>query len=65
MEGEVLSLAALHIISVFNVSGVTYTIMHCVTKLFYRLFYHMEQLDLLNPVNEVHILHYIMCTFLA
>ena len=33
----------------------------CVTKLFYRLFYHMEQLDLLNPVNEVHIfaLHYV------
>jgi len=58
MEGEVLSLAALHIISVSNVSGVTH---RCVTKLFYRLFYHMERLDLLNPVNEVHIfaLHYV------
>lgn len=33
----------------------------CVTVTFYRLFYYMEQHDLLNPINDVHILaiHYI------
>ena len=33
----------------------------CVIKLFYRLFYHMEHLDLVNPENEVHLfaLHYV------
>jgi hypothetical protein len=32
----------------------------CVTSLFYRLFYFMEQTDLLNPLNEKHLyaLHY-------
>ncbi len=33
----------------------------CVTVLFYRLFYHLEQLDLLDPVSEIHLyaLHYV------
>ena len=33
----------------------------CVTKLFYRLFYYLEELGILNPDNGVHIfsLHYI------
>ena len=33
----------------------------CVTSLFYRLFYFMEQHDLLNPVDEKHLfaLHYV------
>ena len=33
----------------------------CVTSLYYRLFYFMEQCDLLNPLDEKHIyaLHYI------
>ena len=33
----------------------------CVTLLFYRLFYHLEYHDLLDPINDVHIysLHYV------
>ena len=33
----------------------------CVTRLFYRLFYHLEHHGLLNPVNETHLfaLHYV------
>ncbi len=33
----------------------------CVTVLFYRLFYHLESHDLLDPTNEIHLyaLHYI------
>ena len=33
----------------------------CVTKVYYRLFYHLESVQLLDPVNEVHLfaLHYI------
>jgi len=59
MEGEVLSLAALHIISVSNVSGVTYTVVSPNCSIGFSI--SMEQLDLLNPVNEVHIfaLHYV------
>lgn len=34
---------------------------YSVTNLFYRLFYHMEYINLLNPVNEQHLyaLHYV------
>ena len=33
----------------------------CVTILFYRLFYYLEQHDMLNPINDVHLfaLHYV------
>ena len=33
----------------------------CVTRLFYRLFYHLEHHGLLNPVNDIHLfaLHYV------
>lgn len=33
----------------------------CVTLLFYRLFYYLEQQDLLNPINDIHIyaIHFI------
>ena len=33
----------------------------CVTRLFYRLFYHLEDRELLDPLNEVHlfVLHYV------
>ena len=33
----------------------------CVCELYYRLFYHLENSDLLDPTNEIHIycLHYI------
>ena len=33
----------------------------CVTSLYYRLFYHLEHLGLLDPLNELHIyaLHYV------
>ena len=33
----------------------------CVTKLYYRLFYHLENAGVLDPVNEIHLfaLHYI------
>ena len=33
----------------------------CVTILFYRLFYYLEQHDMLDPINDVHIfaLHYV------
>ena len=27
----------------------------CVTVLFYRLFYHLEHTDLLDPVDELHL----------
>ena len=37
----------------------------CVTVLFYRLFYYLEHIGFLDPMNEMHIyaLHY-MCSFL-
>ena len=33
----------------------------CVTQLYYRLFYHLEHHDLLDPTNEIHLysLHYV------
>lgn len=36
-------------------------VQRCVGVLYYRLFYHMESLDLLDPTNELHIycLHYV------
>ena len=30
-------------------------VQRCVGELYYRLFYHMENLDLLDPTNEIHI----------
>lgn len=34
---------------------------HCVTILYYKLFYYMEHTDMLNPLNESHLfaLHYV------
>ena len=33
----------------------------CATQLYYRLFYHFEDIELLDPVNELHLyaLHYV------